>query len=98
MGVSIERQSCASPKLGVGLPVTAVALDKHAGLTLSVTIDPTKEPFLRDHQIDGIPVLPGVMGLELFAQAATLLSVQSRCTFRARCARPGLFVARRTRG
>jgi NAD(P)-dependent dehydrogenase (short-subunit alcohol dehydrogenase family) len=61
-----------------GLPITAVTLDKHAGLTLAVTIDPTKEPFLRDHRIDGTPVLPGVMGLELFAQAATLLTQRSR--------------------
>jgi malonyl CoA-acyl carrier protein transacylase len=61
-----------------GLPVTSVSLDKHTGLTLAVTMDPTKEPFLRDHQIDGTAVLPGVMGLELFAQAATLLSQGSR--------------------
>ncbi len=61
-----------------GLPVTSVTLDKHTGLTLSLTIDPKKEPFLRDHMIDGTAVLPGVMGLELFAQAATLLSQGSR--------------------
>ena len=30
------------------------------------------QPFLHDHQIDGTPVLPGVMGLEGFAELATL--------------------------
>ena len=61
-----------------GLPITSVGLDKHTGLSIEVTIDPTKEPFLYDHQIDGTPVLPGVMGLELFAQGATLLSQGAR--------------------
>ncbi|MBI5242108.1 MAG: SDR family NAD(P)-dependent oxidoreductase [Elusimicrobia bacterium] len=29
------------------------------------------DPWLRDHSIDGIPYVPGVMGLELFAEAAS---------------------------
>ncbi len=40
------------------------------GLTIETTLDPTLQPFLHDHQIDGIPVLPGVMGIEAFAEAA----------------------------
>ena len=31
---------------------------------------PAVQPFLYDHQIDGTPVLPGVMGIEAFAEAA----------------------------
>jgi hypothetical protein len=31
------------------------------------------QPFLHDHQIEGTPVLPGVMGLEAFAEAAQCL-------------------------
>jgi NAD(P)-dependent dehydrogenase (short-subunit alcohol dehydrogenase family)/acyl carrier protein len=42
----------------------------HSGLTIETTIDPAVQPFLRDHQIDGTPVLPGVMGIEAFAEAA----------------------------
>ncbi|MDJ0768066.1 MAG: SDR family NAD(P)-dependent oxidoreductase [Ilumatobacter sp.] len=42
------------------------------GLVAMATLDPTEEPFLFDHRIDGTPVLPGVMGLELFAQTATI--------------------------
>jgi len=37
-----------------------------AGLTLETTLDPTQQPFLKDHAINGIPVLPGVMGIEGF--------------------------------
>ena len=40
--------------------------------TVTATLDPTEQPFLFDHQIDGTPVLPGVMGVEAFAAAAGL--------------------------
>jgi NAD(P)-dependent dehydrogenase (short-subunit alcohol dehydrogenase family)/acyl carrier protein len=39
-------------------------------LTIETTLDPKSQPFLRDHQIDGTPVLPGVMGVEAFAESA----------------------------
>ena len=42
----------------------------HSGLTIETTLDPAIQPFLHDHQIDGTPVLPGVMGIEAFAEAA----------------------------
>ena len=42
----------------------------HSGLTMETTLDPTAQPFLYDHRIDGTPVLPGVMGIEAFAEAA----------------------------
>src|SRR5271157_5460261 len=37
---------------------------------METTLDPKVQPFLHDHQIDGTPVLPGVMGIEAFAEAA----------------------------
>ena len=43
------------------------------GLTVQTTLDPKVQPFLYDHQIEGIPVLPGVMGIEAFAEAALRL-------------------------
>jgi acyl transferase domain-containing protein/acyl carrier protein len=43
------------------------------GLTIETTLDPKAQPFLYDHQIDGTPVLPGVMGIEAFAEAAQCL-------------------------
>ena len=37
---------------------------------METTLDPKVQPFLYDHRIDGTPVLPGVMGIEAFAEAA----------------------------
>src|SRR5579859_6352114 len=43
------------------------------GITIETKLDPVIQPFLHDHQIDGTPVLPGVMGIEAFAEAAQSL-------------------------
>jgi len=56
------------------LPFDNVTFDLHQGMTAEIRLDPKLEPFLYDHAIDGIPVLPGVMGLETFAEAAWLLA------------------------
>jgi len=42
-------------------------------LVIETNLDPKIQPFLHDHQIDGTPVLPGVMGVEAFAEAALRL-------------------------
>ena len=42
----------------------------YSGLTVETTPDPVIQGFLHDHQIDGTPVLPGVMGIEAFAETA----------------------------
>jgi NAD(P)-dependent dehydrogenase (short-subunit alcohol dehydrogenase family) len=47
------------------------------GLVLATELDPSRQAFLGDHRIDGTPVLPGVMGMEAFAEAAHAL-VQGR--------------------
>jgi NAD(P)-dependent dehydrogenase (short-subunit alcohol dehydrogenase family) len=44
-----------------------------SGLKIETTLDPAIQPFLHDHQIDGTPVLPGVMGIEAFAETALCL-------------------------
>ena len=49
------------------------AMGVHTGLTIETTLDPAVQPFLHDHQIDGTSVLPGVMGVEAFAEAAAYL-------------------------
>jgi NAD(P)-dependent dehydrogenase (short-subunit alcohol dehydrogenase family) len=49
-----------------------VRMGVHGGLVVETTLDPTEQPFLGDHQIDGTPVLPGVMGIEAFAEVAAL--------------------------
>jgi malonyl CoA-acyl carrier protein transacylase len=45
----------------------------YRGLTIETPFDPKQQPFLYDHQINGTPVLPGVMGLEALAETAKLL-------------------------
>jgi hypothetical protein len=57
----------------VGDVVEASLLD---GLVVRTTLDPAEQPFLHDHRIDGTPVLPGVMGMEAFAEVARLLVPQ----------------------
>jgi hypothetical protein len=44
------------------------------GLTVVTELEPTRQKFLDDHRIDGTPVLPGVMGMEGFAEAAHALA------------------------
>jgi hypothetical protein len=48
--------------------IISMRLDR--GLTIETTLDPKIQPFLYDHKIDGTAVLPGVMGVEAFAEAA----------------------------
>ena len=46
------------------------SMNLYDGYAVETTLDPPAQPFLHDHQIDGTPVLPGVMGIEAFAEAA----------------------------
>ncbi len=45
-------------------------MDLGACVTVETLLDPAVQPFLHDHSIEGTPVLPGVMGIEGFAEAA----------------------------
>jgi polyketide synthase-like dehydratase family protein/polyketide synthase family protein len=47
-----------------------VRMDLDGRLTVETQLDPAVQPFLDDHRIEGTPVLPGVMGIEGFAEAA----------------------------
>ena len=44
------------------------------GVTVETPLDPAVQPFLDDHRIEGTPVLPGVMGMEGFAEAALAIA------------------------
>ena len=52
---------------------TIASMSVQRGFAIECTLDPKVQPFLHDHQIDGTPVLPGVMGIEAFAEAARFL-------------------------
>jgi hypothetical protein len=43
----------------------------YSGLVIETMLEPKVQPFLHDHKIDGTAVLPGVMGIEAFAEAAS---------------------------
>jgi acyl transferase domain-containing protein/NAD(P)-dependent dehydrogenase (short-subunit alcohol dehydrogenase family) len=49
------------------------SMSLYDGYSIETILDPSVQPFLRDHKIDGTPVLPGVMGIEAFAEAALAL-------------------------
>ena len=71
-GLDIEKANLA---LTSGEPIhvmlsSAVGVILNEGILLEVELDPTHEPFLKDHALNGIPLLPGVMGIEGFSIAA----------------------------
>ncbi|HYF24765.1 MAG TPA: SDR family NAD(P)-dependent oxidoreductase, partial [Baekduia sp.] len=53
------------PMLGRVVRMTA-----REGVVVQTEIDPGRQAFLHDHRIEGTPVLPGVMGMEGFAEVA----------------------------
>jgi NAD(P)-dependent dehydrogenase (short-subunit alcohol dehydrogenase family) len=52
----------------------AAGFDLQQGILLEADLDPQIEPFLKDHSMNGIPLLPGVMGIEGFSVAAKHVS------------------------
>jgi acyl transferase domain-containing protein/acyl carrier protein/NAD(P)-dependent dehydrogenase (short-subunit alcohol dehydrogenase family) len=67
-------ESVSKSQLPIGPVAGRVAsMSLYDGYTIETTLDPPVQPFLHDHQIDGTPVLPGVMGIEAFAEAALCL-------------------------
>ena len=63
-----KNSAAQGPMIG-----NAASMTLQRGLAIECTLDPAVQPFLHDHQIDGTPVLPGVMGIEAFAEAALYL-------------------------
>ena len=57
-----------------GPMVGEVTLSTNDGIVDRVTLDPAQQAFLGDHRIDGTAVLPGVMGMEAFAEVASLVA------------------------
>ncbi len=71
-GLDIAALAAANEKLATQGPMVGkiTGMGLYSGLTMETTLDPVAQPFLYDHRIDGTPVLPGVMGIEAFAEAA----------------------------
>ena len=71
-GLDIEKADAA---LRAGTPIHHMfshltGFDKNSGIKLEAELDPAELSYLRDHTINGIPVLPGVMGIEGFSVAS----------------------------
>jgi 3-hydroxymyristoyl/3-hydroxydecanoyl-(acyl carrier protein) dehydratase len=71
-GLDLER---ANQALREGKPIHAMlsrvaGMSLNEGVLLEAELDPNNEPFLKDHALNGIPVLPGVIGVEGFSIAA----------------------------
>ena len=64
LAASSEKLMPQGPMVG-----TITGMTVHHGLTMETTLDPAAQPFMYDHRIDGTAVLPGVMGIEAFAEA-----------------------------
>ena len=67
-GLEISKEPSPMPMLG---KLTSAGI--FGPVRTETVLDPKVQPFLYDHQIDGLPVLPGVMGIEAFAEAALAL-------------------------
>jgi hypothetical protein len=63
-----------SPVAGAGPMVGHVGVADDDEFVVLADLDPAVQPFLDDHRIEGTPVLPGVMGIEAFAEAAHVLA------------------------
>lgn len=74
LGVLLEEtpQPISLPIGPVRGPEAKITVNR--GLEIHTELDPKRQPFLDDHRIDGTPVLPGVMGMEAFAEAASALA------------------------
>ena len=71
-GLDVEK---ANQALTSGHPIhvmlsRASGLSLQEGILLEADLDPNQEAFLKDHSLNRIPLLPGVMGIEGFAVAA----------------------------
>jgi 3-hydroxymyristoyl/3-hydroxydecanoyl-(acyl carrier protein) dehydratase len=74
-GLDLDKANAALAQRGPKPPmvgrITGASLTD--GVTVETLLDPNVQPFLYDHQIEGTPVLPGVMGSEAFAEVASVL-------------------------
>jgi NAD(P)-dependent dehydrogenase (short-subunit alcohol dehydrogenase family)/uncharacterized ubiquitin-like protein YukD len=75
-GLDMEKANIA---LTEGKPIHTMltrvsGMNLHEGVILEAELDPEQEPFLRDHAMNGVPLLPGVMGIEGLSTAARHVS------------------------
>ncbi len=72
-GVDLDRVSSALLQSGGPMSGRVDSFTADGTLTVLTELDPARQAFLNDHRMDGTPVLPGVMGMEGFAETAKAL-------------------------
>jgi NAD(P)-dependent dehydrogenase (short-subunit alcohol dehydrogenase family) len=72
-GLDVDRATAAAAAHGGPMTGRIAELTVGGGLKVLTELDPASQAFLDHHRIDGTPVLPGVMGMEGFAEAARAL-------------------------
>ena len=72
-GVDTERATAAVRARSGPMTGKIEAFGASGKLSVLTELDPARQAFLNDHRIDGTPVLPGVMGMEGFAEVASAL-------------------------
>ncbi len=70
----VDLASVVGDEADHGPMIGHATVSVHNGVVVETTLDPLQQPFLDDHRIDGTSVLPGVMGMEAFAETARLLA------------------------
>jgi malonyl CoA-acyl carrier protein transacylase len=84
--LTIEQQApglkaVIAAKPAIALPMEATLTSFAEGkLAAQVTTDPDRHLFLLDHQIDGKPVLPMVVALEIFTEVAAMVKPDAPLT------------------
>ncbi|MCB0129835.1 MAG: polyketide synthase dehydratase domain-containing protein, partial [Caldilineaceae bacterium] len=76
-GLDIDKVNAALAQLPKPLVTVGEvkAAKLYGGLVVETTLDPAEQPFLFDHKVEtDLPWLPGVMGSEAMAQAASVLA------------------------
>ena len=75
-GIDRERvaQALAAREQPLVMIGALTSANLYGGIEAETIQDPTVQPFLYDHRIDGTAVLPGVMGTEAFAELVSLLA------------------------
>jgi NAD(P)-dependent dehydrogenase (short-subunit alcohol dehydrogenase family) len=71
-GLDLERTGRDAPAGPMTGRIAGMSPD--GDLLVLTELDPASQPFLNHHRIDGTAVLPGVMGIEGFAEAAHVLA------------------------
>jgi NAD(P)-dependent dehydrogenase (short-subunit alcohol dehydrogenase family) len=68
-GLDAAAAAAAAPGPMIG---SVLGMGTDGWLRVETVLDPEQQAFLDDHRIEGTPVLPGVMGIEAFAELARL--------------------------